>query len=612
LSRILIVEDEGVIAQNLSLDLEDLGYEIAGILSSGELAIEFVRKDRPDLLLMDIALKGKLDGIDAINKIQEFADIPVIYLSAYTNDSLLERAKDTSPYGYLIKPYNLTQLRFTIETALKRSQAENERDEQAHFIYSVLNAMPYPFYVFDAHDLSVSFSNAAASEVEPMDAARYNGLLETVRDSAEPSMTEHTIAADGFDRIYEAHAYPLSGAKGTIDRIIIHTLDITEQRRVQQQYMESQKLESVGRLASGVAHDFSNMLSAIIGYSEMILMEIKPDNPVLDKIHLVHDAAERAASLTSQLLSFSARQNLKVKPVDIKGVINNVISLLGRIIGNDISLNVQHGNSSMVNADANRLEQVFMNLVINARDAMPKGGTITIETSEAQVPDGIAQELEIAAGPYLCIKFSDTGQGMDAGTLKNIFEPFFTTKKKGKGTGLGLATVYGIIRQHKGSVTVISKGGEGTTFVIHLPKATKTSEGKLASKHPNMLQGTESILVVDDEPTIRELVDTLLSSLGYTVHLAASAEEALGMSAEIIDGLDMLLTDLVMRGIDGVDLAMRLRKRRPELALLFMSGYRDPNIDDPESLLIPEAFIAKPLKPRDLSAKIRQVLQNNS
>jgi len=394
--------------------------------------------------------------------------------------------------------------------------------------------------------------------------------------------------------------------------------DVTEQRISEQkqkqleiQLRQAQKMESIGRLAGGVAHDFNNLLSSIIGYSELALMKLPADSQVVGDIETVRAAGEKAEELTRQLLAFSRKQMLEPRPVDIDEVVRGMMKILSMSLGEDIRLEFRaNAGNGIVHADSGQMEQVIMNLAVNSRDAMPNGGSIVIETSRTSVDEEhLERNPEIGLGDYGVISVSDTGSGMTAEVREKIFEPFFTTKEKGKGTGLGLATVYGIVKQHGGHIQVYNEPGGGTTFRIYLPLiSTGPVEGRGKPEKETGYGGTETILVVDDDRFIRNLVVDTLESFGYTLIGAASGEEALRLMSAWKDPVHLLLTDVIMPGMNGKELAEQVKARYPGMPVLYMSGYSGDVIAHRGLLDAGVEYLQKPLTPSRLLKRVREIL----
>ncbi len=386
--------------------------------------------------------------------------------------------------------------------------------------------------------------------------------------------------------------------------------DITEHQRLEQQFIQAQKMEAVGRLAAGVAHDFNNLLTIINGHSALMLRRLPSDNPSRESFAEIKDAGERAAGLTRQLLAFSRQQVRTSAVLDLNTVVSNSLKMLRRLIGEDIELTFNPApNVSNVCSDPGQIEQVLMNLAVNSRDAMPEGGKLTIETSNFKVDEGYtAAHYSIPPGSYVMLAVSDTGCGMDAATQAKIFDPFFTTKEPGKGTGLGLATVYGIVKQNGGYVWVYSELGQGTTFKIYLPAVLGKEEA--TERHQDNAGGSETVLLVEDEAKVRSLARIMLESEGYTVLEAPGSTEALRMASQHKGAIHMLLTDVVMPVMSGRELAERLAKMHPQMKILYMSGYTDDTVLRHGVLESGVAFLQKPFAPEVLVRKVREVLDS--
>ncbi|MEO8368989.1 MAG: ATP-binding protein [Candidatus Solibacter sp.] len=385
-----------------------------------------------------------------------------------------------------------------------------------------------------------------------------------------------------------------------------------ESRDLEHQLLQSQKMEAVGRLAGGVAHDFNNLLTVILGYTEMLREQERLNPSALEYAGEITHAAERASSLTNQLLAFSRRQVAVLRVVDMNEIVEGIEKMLHRIIGEDIHLEARlAARLPAVKVDPSHIDQVIMNLAVNSRDAMPEGGKLTIETSDVELNDEYAgRHIGVAAGRYVMLAVSDTGIGMDAATRSRIFEPFFTTKEKGKGTGLGLSIVYGIVKQNGGEILVYSEPGHGTAFKIYLP-ALDTAAESLARRDADVdtTPATETILLVEDDPQVRGLTRTMLVRLGYRVFEADSADQALAIAADLQGPLDLLLTDVVMPRVSGTDLARQILDSRPGVRVLYMSGYTDSGVIDQGKLSADTPFIQKPFTAESLSRKLREVLK---
>jgi PAS domain S-box-containing protein len=386
--------------------------------------------------------------------------------------------------------------------------------------------------------------------------------------------------------------------------------DISEQRQLEEQFRQVQKMECVGRLAGGVAHDFNNLLSVINGYAELLVDAPSPRSFDTMALNEIRSAGERAAGLTRQLLAFSRRQVLAPQQIDLRAVVEANACMLRRLIGEDVQLvTVLESTPLQVLADPGQIEQVLMNLAVNARDAMPCGGKLTIEAKPVTLGAAYAHgHMEVPPGQYVLVAVSDTGCGMDAQTLAQIFEPFFTTKEVGKGTGLGLATVYGIVRQSSGHIFVYSEPSIGTTFKIYLPRLGASVPPPSDETTVPLSRGDETVLLVEDEPAVRKLLRASLETYGYTVLDAGSALEALDQWATTPRAIDLVVTDVVMPGMSGRELVEQVRRGHPEMKVLFMSGYTDDAVVRHGILTAEMDFLQKPFSPATLAQRIRSLL----
>jgi PAS domain S-box-containing protein len=387
--------------------------------------------------------------------------------------------------------------------------------------------------------------------------------------------------------------------------------DITERRVLEDQFRQSQKMEAVGRLAGGIAHDFNNLLMVISGYTEVLLYHLSPGHPLHAKAEAIQQASDRATTLTRQLLAFSRKQLLELKVIDVNAIVADMERLLRPLIGEDIELTTSLApNIGCTRADAGQLEQVIMNLVVNAKDAMPSGGKICIRTASVTLDDSYRPENTfIKNGPYVMISVSDSGQGMDRETQARIFEPFFTTKEKNKGTGLGLSTVYGIIKQSGGYVFVQSELGRGTVFTIYFPRTDEPSEAHGATPISHQaIGGSETVLLVEDEDSVRQLVRETLESRGYHLLEAANGKDALALAAAYPDPIHLVITDVVMPGLSGHELAQQLLAARPTLKVLYLSGYAQEAFSTPAAAEAQKTFLQKPFTLQSLTRKVREIL----
>jgi two-component system cell cycle sensor histidine kinase/response regulator CckA len=417
------------------------------------------------------------------------------------------------------------------------------------------------------------------------------------------------VRADGTQFPLEA-----SVSRGQVGGARIYTVvvrDVTDRKRLEEQYRQAQKMEAVGRLAGGVAHDFNNVLTVISGHSELLLADLGPDDPNRSSIQEIYDAGERAALLTRQLLTFSRKQIVAPRLLDLNAVVTSAEKFLRRLIGEDVSLTAALAPSlDRVSADPGQIEQVIMNLAVNARDAMPQGGRLTIETAVVELDGRYATtHADVAPGRYVMLAVSDAGVGMTDEVRRQVFEPFFTTKEVGKGTGLGLATVYGIVKQSGGHVEVYSEPGLGTTFKVYLPSAGRADQPLRPSGPPVAARpGTETVLLVEDEDAVRAMTRMALEMFGYKVLEARCGDEALDVNKAHDGAIHLLITDVVMPGMSGRQVAVAIAERRPTVKVLYCSGYTDDAVVRHGVLQADAAFLQKPFTVASLATKVRAVL----
>jgi two-component system cell cycle sensor histidine kinase/response regulator CckA len=407
----------------------------------------------------------------------------------------------------------------------------------------------------------------------------------------------------------ESAEYPITYDGGAAVLAIVR--DIRERQRLQEHFFQAQKMEAIGSLASGVAHDFNNMLTAILGYSECLLRKFPPDTSLRNDLEQINLAGKRAAALTRQLLAFSRKQVMQPRVLDLNALVSELEKMLRRMIGEDIEMNTRlEPELGAVSADPGQLQQVIMNLAVNSRDALPQGGKITIETANVTLDkENLQGRREIPPGQYVLLSISDNGCGMDRETLSRIFEPFFTTKGQGRGTGLGLSTVYGIVKQSQGFIWVYSELGQGTTFKIYLPRAhghaeTWSSEPAMGEKKG----GTETVLLVEDDASVRDLARRVLGEQGYTVLMANTGEEALLQARKFCGPIHLLLTDVVLPAMNGKVLASQIRLLRPATQVLFMSGYTNNAIVQHGVLEPGVEILEKPFVRGSLIERVRHTL----
>ena len=519
----------------------------------------------------------------------------------------------------------------------ERKRAEEQLCRQLDFTEAITSSLGEGLYALDKNG-RVMFMNPAAElglgwKQEELAGQNMHEVIHFQRADRTPRSSEDCpllgvlksgqtvkVESDAFTR-KDGTIFPVSYTASPIiteDQIIGAVLafhDITERITLEEQFRQSQKMEAVGQLAGGVAHDFNNLLTVINGYSDLTLARLQAEDPLRRNLEEIRKAGDRAAALTRQLLAFSRKQVLQPKVFNLNSIVSDLERMLRRLIGEDLELRtVLESDLGSIKADPGQIEQIIMNLVVNARDALPQGGKLTIETKNVSLDDDYTKHhIAVVPGPFVMLAVSDTGIGMDEQTKARIFEPFFTTKLAGKGTGLGLSTVYGIVKQSGGNILVYSEAGRGTTFKVYLPRVDEgDQEYKRSAESVEDLQGSGTILLAEDEEMVRTLASQVLEMYGYQVLEAANGGAALLICERHKERIHLLITDVVMPEMSGPELADRLAQLRPKMKVLFMSGYTDDAIVHQGVLDEGTPFIQKPFAPDDLARKVKEVLRRSS
>jgi two-component system cell cycle sensor histidine kinase/response regulator CckA len=480
---------------------------------------------------------------------------------------------------------------------------------------------PQPMWVMDGSTGNFLEVNSAATRLYGYSAEQFRemsltdlGAADHIQEPADPSGVTVWRHCTSVGRIIDieaaVHDITYSGRPAQLAVL----LDITGRRHLEDQLRQAQKMEAVGMLAGGVAHDFNNLLTIITGYSQLILNNLGSEDCNRHSVEQIMKASERAAALTKQLLAFSRRQVLQPKVLDLNKLVGSLGAMLQRLIGEDVDLRlVLPPDLGRVSADPGQIEQVLMNLVVNARDAMPKGGVLTVETANVHLDNNYAgRHITVKPGAYILLAVSDTGAGMDAATQARLFEPFFTTKGSGKGTGLGLSTVFGIVKQSGGSVEVYSEPGRGTSVKVYLPRIDQPVSIELDNGKKRLARGSETILLVEDDEMVRTLVRETLQREGYKILDAPGPLEAKKISEQFKATIQLMITDVVMPKVSGRELAEQLTRRRPDMKVLYMSGYTDNAVLNSGILQKEVAFLQKPFTPGTLTEKVRDVLEGDN
>jgi PAS domain S-box-containing protein len=614
-------------------DAEGFDCEIVNV-DSREAFEAALERQTFDLIISDYALPS-FDGVAALSLTREKnPDIPFVFVSGTMGEELAIETLKAGATDYVLKE-RLTRLVPSVRRAL--AEARERQDRQASDAALRESEERYRSIVETTNDWiwsvdldgRMTYSNPAVESILGYTADELAGKFAFDHIAAEDRARAREILAeccsakrgwtgivlrwrhkDGSLRHLESNGVPLFGPDGELVGYRGARRDITERLQLEAQLRHSQKMEAIGTLAGGIAHDFNNLLTSILGYSDLILQSVDLESSLRPDVEEIKRSGERAAALTRQLLAFSRKQVLQPVVLDVNAVVRDVEKMLRRLIGEDLDFAVTLDPAiARVRADPGQVEQVIVNLVVNARDAMPRGGKLTIETRDCEIGEMQAMnDPGLQPGSFVCLSVSDTGTGMNAETVSHIFEPFFTTKEKGKGTGLGLSTVYGIARQSGGHVAVYSEPGKGTTFKTFFPQVSEKGERADPRSAPVSSGGSETVLIVEDERPVRALGRRSLEGNGYTVLEAGSVEDALSLCANYSGEIDLVVTDTVMPGASGPELARELSRLRPATRVLFVSGYADNAVVRNGLLTANLAFLQKPFSPAALSRKVREVL----
>jgi two-component system, cell cycle sensor histidine kinase and response regulator CckA len=632
--RLLLVEDSEADAELLARELKRAGFavEFARVQTAAEVEAALTRSEW-DIIVGDNSMPG-FSGTEALAIVRARGlDIPFIFVSGTMGEDLAASALEAGAGDALAKG-NLRRLvpvirRELREAADRRARRESEtalRASEASYTTLVEQA-PVGIYRSTPTGRFLS-ANPALARILGYATPQELLALDMSRDVyADADERRRLVAQDTYtNQVYEELEATWKKKDGTRIRVQLSVRasrkpdgqvefyeafvrDITNQRQLEAQLAQAQKMEAIGRLAGGVAHDFNNLLTVILSYSDLLLEDLPADSSDREDVTQIRKAAQGASELTRQLLAFSRQQVLQPKVVDINASVSGIERLLTRVLREDIKLACTLAtDAGMIRVDPGQLEQVIMNLAVNARDAMPGGGLLTIETANVDLDADYLRAHPMAKpGPYVMLAVTDTGMGMDAATQARIFEPFFTTKDVGKGTGLGLATVQGIVQQSGGFIWVYSEPDHGTVFKIYLPRVDEAPSEE-AVTNADDVRGTETILIAEDVPAVRAVTREMLKRYGYHVLEAADGLTALQVAADYKDTIHLLLTDVVMPDLSGRDLAERFRTLRPAMKVVFMSGYTDDAVVRHGILQEGIAYLQKPFTPVSLAKKVRVVL----
>ncbi len=634
--RILHLEDNPFDTELIQATLEEEGLacEILRVETRADF-LDALEQQRFDLILSDYSLPT-FDGISAMEIVQEKGyELPFLIITGTLGEEVVIETLKSGATDYVLK-HRLSRLVPSLRRALREAQEREERkriedalranlalyttlieslkmgvlvENDAHHVLNVNKVFCEMFALDDPHHLvgkncSEIFEAAKPVFVSPKNFVKKIGE----RQSNGKAVTGEELLMLNKN-ILERDYIPIMIGEQQLGHLWLYR-DVTERRHLEEQFQHSQKMDAIGQLAGGIAHDFNNLLTIIIGFSSILMSRFPADDPARQEIEEIEKAGRRAAALTGQLLAFSRKQVMRLEELDVNTIIAEMEKMLCRIIGEDIELiTVLEPELARVKVDHGQMGQVIMNLAVNARDALPQGGKLLITTSTVELDEGYAlSHAEVKPGQYVLLTVSDNGMGMSKPTQERIFEPFFTTKEPGKGTGLGLSTVYGIIKQSNGHIWVYSEEGHGTTFKIYLPSSTITERSGASEKTKSSPRGSETILLVEDEDALRNLARRVLEINGYRVIEASNGQEAIEVCEQQTGQIDLVVTDIIMPKMGGVELVNHMKTSCPGIKILFITGYTDNTLIHNGNLEQGFTLLQKPFSPDSLVRKVREVL----
>jgi hypothetical protein len=623
-AQLLVVDDTEANRYAVARHLRANGFEVREAATGREALVE-VERDIPDMVVLDIRLPD-ISGLELARRLRadpRTSGIPILHISASFTDSVsLARGLDNGADGYLTHPVDPLVLLATIRGLFRARAAEREAFAMARDWRATFDAIGEGVCITDSAGLVTRCNRAFHDLVGgPAEGSSYIAdLLPGVVMLPHAPYVQlpgggSAVRLEVGDRWLRVSSTPVAGEAGEEPGAVCVVTDITRERRADERARLAMQLESTGRLAGGVAHEINNMMTVILANAEFALRGLRGGDPVRADIESIHQAATRSAEVARQLLTFSRRQVVRPRVVDVHLLLHKSEGMIRRLLGAHLPLQLRLGaTDTWVNVDPLGLEQVIINLALNARDAMPHGGELTISTSNVHLGDEMARrhpEIAIREGRYVQIAVQDTGLGMDRGTLDRIFEPFFTTKRVGEGTGLGLATVFGMVKQSDGYIWADSEVGRGSVFTIQLPQALPAVEvPDVAAGGREKGQG--AVLLVEDEPMVQSLLARALVEAGYRAEVATDGQEALHVVSRLDGNVSAVLSDVVMPGMGGRELAAELRQRWPDVPILFMSGYTNEEIIHRGLLGPDEPFLQKPFPPAALAEALAALLERRT
>jgi two-component system cell cycle sensor histidine kinase/response regulator CckA len=647
-ARILIVDDERHNRELLEVMLAPEGF-ILQKATSGEDALAIVAKQPPDLILLDIMMPG-MNGYQVAGRIKgnvATKNIPVIMVTALDDHNARMLGLSAGAEDFLSKPIDRAELCVRVRNLLRLKAYGDYHDKYSQILEGEVGSRAADLAeserlyrsTFDAAPVGIVHVGLdgkwlrvnqclcdllgylcsdfqSPREHEPIQSDEAPGEVEAIRQMTEGTLDRHVIDEKRYRRLDGTFVWARVNmsvhrdADGQAQHFILVIEDITERRTLEAQVRQASKMDAIGQLASGVAHDFNNLLTVILGFGEIIGADATMRDQNKKDLVEIMNAARRASRLTKQLLAFSRQQVLNIAPLDVNALITEIAGMFARLIGEHIEVVLALApDLAPALADRSQMEQVVMNLVVNARDAMPAGGSVMIETSEVELENSSTHNETIMHGHYVMLAITDTGNGMSEETQQRLFEPFFTTKEAGKGTGLGLSTTYGIVKQSKGYIWVDSQQGRGTTFKVYLPRANQDVLVQTATAPMAVVKrASETVLLVEDETGVRQLSKRILANAGYRVLDAANGDDAERLFADHADEISLVVTDVVMPGCGGPELFGRLQVRAPALRVLYMSGYTEQSAANRAGIDRGLPFVQKPFTAAELVRQVRHAL----
>lgn len=634
-TNILVVEDERILAKGIEKQLKRLGYEVAGLVSSGEEAVRQAKELRPDLILMDIHLGAGMDGVEAANLIRTRLGTPIVFLTAHSDEATLQRAKVTEPSGFILKPYEDRDIQTAVEIGLYKSMMDRRLRENEQWLAATLSSIADGVIATDGVG-RVRFMNLVAERLTGWTEADAlgrdvleifhiveektrqpvpNPVLGALATGSPATLSQNTILISrvATEFLLDDIAAPIRDVNGRIEGAVLVFRDVTERRRLEEHLRQAQKMEAIGQLAGGIAHDFNNIMAVVIWFGELLLAGNQRAKQRQELARNILEAGKQGVMLTRQIMAFSRKQILMPSVLSLNTVLRDMGPMVKSLIGSGIELVVELApDLALIKADPSQIGQVVLNLAANAHDAMPKGGRLIITTANVELGEPTNQQHpDVTPGRYALLSVHDTGSGMSDDVLSHIFEPFFTTKDAGKGTGLGLATVYGIVKQGRGHIDVSSKVGQGTTFRVYLPVVEEAPAKPNSQSIQLTSKGHETILIVEDHDTVRNMIAMLLQQHGYNVLEASNGAEGLAVAENHRGPIHLVITDLVMPKLSGREMADRLTALNPGLPVLFMSGYTEDVVIQQGVESSTVDFLHKPFDVTALTQKVREILDRD-